>query len=128
MHSRPQSDFQAFKISTAMIARPAHPTRLLAVNRQLPRARPVLRLLSPLRERFALANQALKVVFSAACLCAQDAAMAGQFAGLRSPPVVEVEEDVYTFDPANNGAGPMWCAGSTCIVRAGDDVFASGLE
>ena len=43
-------------------------------------------------------------------------------------PVVEVEEDVYTFTPANNGAGPMWCSGSTCLVRIGDDVFASGLE
>ena len=43
-------------------------------------------------------------------------------------PVVEVEEDVYNFEPANNGAGPMWCSGSTCLVRIGDDVFASGLE
>ena len=43
-------------------------------------------------------------------------------------PVVEVEEDVYSFEPANNGAGPMWCSGSTCLVRIGDDVFASGLE
>jgi hypothetical protein len=44
------------------------------------------------------------------------------------PPVVEVEEDVYSFEPADNGAGPMWCRGSTCLVRVGDDVFASGLE
>lgn len=43
-------------------------------------------------------------------------------------PVVEIEEDVYSFQPANNGSGPMWCAGSTCLVRVGDDVFASGLE
>jgi len=42
--------------------------------------------------------------------------------------VVEIEEDVYSFEPANNGAGPMWCHGSTCLVRIGDDVFASGLE
>jgi hypothetical protein len=41
---------------------------------------------------------------------------------------VEAEEDVYTFAPANNGAGPMWCAGSTCLVRVGDDLFASGIE
>jgi hypothetical protein len=41
---------------------------------------------------------------------------------------VEAEEEVYTFSPANNGAGPMWCSGSTCIVRVGDEVFASGLE
>src|SRR5262245_61548123 len=43
-------------------------------------------------------------------------------------PVVEAEEDVYSFEPANNGAGPMWCSGSTCLVRIADDVFASGLE
>ncbi|MBM4028824.1 MAG: hypothetical protein FJ280_26030 [Planctomycetes bacterium] len=43
-------------------------------------------------------------------------------------PVVEVEEDVYTYEPANNGAGPMWCQGSTCLVRLDDVVCASGLE
>lgn len=41
---------------------------------------------------------------------------------------VEVEEDVYRFEPANNGAGPMWCSGSTCLVRIGETVWASGLE
>lgn len=49
-------------------------------------------------------------------------------ASTRLQAVVEIEEDVYTFEPANNGAGPMWCHGSTCLVRIGDDVFASGLE
>jgi hypothetical protein len=43
-------------------------------------------------------------------------------------PIVEAEEDVYSYTSANNGAGPMWCAGSTCLVRVGDKVFASGLE
>lgn len=43
-------------------------------------------------------------------------------------PRVEIEEDVYTYTPANNGASPMWCNGSTCLVRTGDRVFASGLE
>lgn len=43
-------------------------------------------------------------------------------------PVVEVEETIYTYVPPNNGAGPMWCYGSSCIVRYGDDVFVSGLE
>ena len=43
-------------------------------------------------------------------------------------PVVEVEEDVYRYEPANNGAGPFWCHGSTCLVRIGEDVLASGLE
>ena len=45
-----------------------------------------------------------------------------------SQPVVEVEENIYSFEPANNGAGPMWCNGSTCLVSLGDDLFASGLE
>jgi hypothetical protein len=43
-------------------------------------------------------------------------------------PVVEAEEDVYSYTNADNGAGPLWCHGSTCLVRIGDDVFASGLE
>ena len=43
-------------------------------------------------------------------------------------PVVEMEEDVYRYESANNGAGPLWCYGSTCLVRIGDEVFASGLE
>jgi len=43
-------------------------------------------------------------------------------------PVVEIEEDVYTFTNANNGAGPMWCHGSTCLVRSGKHLFASGIE
>jgi hypothetical protein len=43
-------------------------------------------------------------------------------------PVVEAEEDVYSYTGANNGAGPMWCHGSTCLVRVGKRVFASGLE
>lgn len=41
---------------------------------------------------------------------------------------VEVEEEVYRYVPANNGAGPMWCRGSSCLVRWGTRVFASGLE
>ena len=43
-------------------------------------------------------------------------------------PVVEAEEEVYSFAPAGNGAGPMWCGGSTCLVRIGGQVFASGIE
>jgi hypothetical protein len=49
-------------------------------------------------------------------------------ASVKLQPVVEIEEDVYNFEPANNGAGPMWCHGSTCLVRIGNDVFASGIE
>jgi hypothetical protein len=40
----------------------------------------------------------------------------------------EVEEEVYSFQPPGNGAGPMWCRGSTCICRVDGEVFASGLE
>jgi len=42
--------------------------------------------------------------------------------------VVQIEEDVYSYKPADNGAGPMWCHGSTCLVRIGDELFASGIE
>ncbi len=48
---------------------------------------------------------------------------------LAAPDVlVEVEEEVYQFVPPNNGAGPMWSRGSTCLVRWGSRIFASGLE
>jgi hypothetical protein len=43
-------------------------------------------------------------------------------------PVVEVEENVYAYTNADNGAGPMWCRGSTCLAHVGEDLFASGLE
>jgi hypothetical protein len=43
-------------------------------------------------------------------------------------PAVELENDVYSFESADNGAGPMWCSGSPCLVRIGDQVFASGIE
>ncbi|MCX5658996.1 MAG: hypothetical protein NTW19_04650 [Planctomycetota bacterium] len=43
-------------------------------------------------------------------------------------PAIEVEQDLYEYQPANNGAGPQWCFGSPTVVRIGDDVFASGLE
>ncbi len=48
--------------------------------------------------------------------------------GAELKPVVESEEDVYTYTNANNGSGPMWCHGSTSLVRVGNRVFASGLE
>jgi hypothetical protein len=48
--------------------------------------------------------------------------------GAELKPIVEAEEEVYRYEPANNGAGPMWCSGSTCLVRVGTNLFASGLE
>jgi hypothetical protein len=43
-------------------------------------------------------------------------------------PVVTAEEDVYDYVSPENGSGPMWCHGSTCIVRSGSRVFVSGIE
>ncbi len=42
--------------------------------------------------------------------------------------VVEIEEAVCEYEPANNGAGPMWCYGSPLLVRDGSEVFVSVLE
>jgi hypothetical protein len=53
---------------------------------------------------------------------------AAKISGSILKPRIEVEEEVYKYEPANNGAGPMWCSGSTCLVRIGKRVFASGLE
>lgn len=52
----------------------------------------------------------------------------GASSALPIVPVVEAEYRVYDMRDADNGAGPMWCCGSTCLVRHGKDVFASGLE
>ncbi len=41
---------------------------------------------------------------------------------------VEAEENVYTYEDPQNGAGPMWCSGSTCLVRSQDRLFVSGME
>jgi hypothetical protein len=48
--------------------------------------------------------------------------------GQQTVPVVECEEIVYTYEDAKNGSGPMWCYGSTCIVRYGKNLFVSGWE
>ncbi len=42
--------------------------------------------------------------------------------------VVEAEEVITTYTPANNGAGPLWCYGSTVIARRGNDVYLSVIE
>ena len=65
-----------------------------------------------------------------ATLCSGGIAPAVAAEPVAAEPVVavEVEEDVYQYTPADNGAGPLWCSGSTCLVRIGQDVFASGLE
>jgi hypothetical protein len=62
------------------------------------------------------------------CLLLAFAPMTCAASGPALRPVVEVEEDVYSYEPADNGAGPLWCQGSTCLARIGDDLFASGLE
>lgn len=56
------------------------------------------------------------------------AVAAGQTAAGRVQPVVEVEEDLYSYTPSKNGSGPLWCSGSTCLVRHGQTVFATEVE
>jgi hypothetical protein len=62
------------------------------------------------------------------CLLAAVVPMVHGATGPAVRPVVDVEEDVYSYAPADNGAGPLWCQGSTCLVRVGNELFASGLE
>jgi len=42
--------------------------------------------------------------------------------------MVEAEEVVTRYAPADNGAGPLWCYGASVIARLGDDVFLSVIE
>ena len=61
------------------------------------------------------------------CFSAISAAdAAGKEQGVRC--TVEVEEVVTRYTPANNGAGPLWCYGSTVIARQDGDVFLSVIE
>lgn len=41
---------------------------------------------------------------------------------------VEVEEVICEYQPADNGAGPLWCHGSTVVARHGDQVYVAALE
>ncbi len=43
-------------------------------------------------------------------------------------PVVEAQEEVYRYVAADNGAGPLWCYGASCLARVGERRFISGLE
>jgi len=85
-------------------------------------------------------SSASLVAWSVLALCAAEAALA-QSGPLSEPadrsmsqlglilrPVVEVEQELYSYRPAKNGAGPMWCFGNTCIVRLGDEVLVSGIR
>jgi len=42
--------------------------------------------------------------------------------------VVEAEEVVTRYTPADNGAGPLWCYGSTVIARKENNVYLSIIE
>jgi hypothetical protein len=42
--------------------------------------------------------------------------------------VVEIEEQVCSYQESDSGAGPMWAFGSTCVVHVGDEVFVSVPE
>lgn len=41
---------------------------------------------------------------------------------------IEADEEVYRYESPENGSGPMWCKGSTCIVDCAGRVFAGGME
>lgn len=43
-------------------------------------------------------------------------------------PAVEVEEEIYTLVPPDNGSGPLWSFGCTPIARVDDDVVVSQME
>lgn len=41
---------------------------------------------------------------------------------------VDTEDHITDYEPADNGAGPLWCHGSTIVVRQHDRVFVACLE
>jgi hypothetical protein len=64
------------------------------------------------------------------CICYFSATYAADTGGKEKGVhcVVEVEEVVTSYTPANNGAGPLWCYGSTVIARQDSHVFLSVIE
>jgi hypothetical protein len=103
------------------------PSPFLSLPNSLPKARGegernALLSMSPGAPQPSLRSATL-VLLTAVLTCAH---AAGAPPALR--PVVEAEEDIYTYTNADNGSGPMWCHGSTCLVRIGAEVFASGIE
>lgn len=61
-------------------------------------------------------------------ICAALLAASTGAAGTAREPQVEVEDLVYEYTPADNGAGPLWDYGAPGIVRLGDTVFVPGLD
>jgi len=80
-----------------------------------------------MKERLTILNL---LFINICCLCCFSTISAADEAGKGQSVhcVVEVEEIVTRYTPANNGAGPMWCYGSTVIARQGGDVFLSIIE
>jgi hypothetical protein len=64
----------------------------------------------------------------AACWCQPGAFAQTRAVGSDVQAIVELEEVVTTYVAANNGAGPLWCFGSTVIARDGEEVFLSSIE
>ena len=64
--------------------------------------------------------------YAATCDAATDDKEHRREQGVRC--AVEVEEIVTEYAPANNGAGPLWCYGSTVIARGNGDVYLSIIE
>lgn len=77
-----------------------------------------------------LRNVSWVVTYCLCCLCAVSDMRAdsreSQASGIRC--AVEVEEVVTRYAPANNGAGPLWCYGSTVVARQGQEVYVSVIE
>ena len=46
---------------------------------------------------------------------------------MKLKPIIEVEDEIYSFEPADNGAGPLWCSGSTIVARCGDLVVLASF-
>ena len=67
------------------------------------------------------------IVVLACAMCAAASESSSQ-PPAKARAVVEVEEDVYPYVPADNGAGPLWSYGSSCLARIGKKVFVSGTE
>jgi hypothetical protein len=67
--------------------------------------------------------QTIPILFFAGLAIAPEA-----FGQPQPKPVVELEEDAFTYTDSNNGSFPLWTYGSTILARAGDNLFLSATE
>lgn len=68
----------------------------------------------------------MKMIITVICVCLVSAG--DGLCQAQAKPVVEAEEDVYTYTDSHNGSFPLWTYGATILSRVGDSLLFSATE